>query len=200
MATQEERRAFTRASVIEAAKKLFGSDGFASTTMDDVAIKAGVAKGAVYHHFKSKRDVFEAVFETVSAELAGTIISEAQPGGNTIETLISSTRTFFRLCANPATLRILLQDGPAVLGPHDWRRLDARHFGGLVTGSLGLAMEAGSITRQPLEPLSQIMLAAIQAAAINCAATPDFQSAANIYLETLESILVGLSASSQIRP
>ena len=199
MARQEERRALTRASVIVAAERLFGSDGFGSTTMEDIAVEAGVAKGAVYHYFKSKRDVFEAVFEAVSAELARTVMCQVRTDGDMIKTLISSAKTFFALCANPATLRILLQDGPVVLGLHDWQRLDARDFGGLVTASLGIAMDAGAIARQPLEPLSHIMLAAIQAAAINCAASPDFQSAADSYLAALESILVGLSASSHLQ-
>ena len=200
MATQEKRRALTQAAVVEAAERLFGSKGFGNTTMEDIAVEAGVAKGAVYHHFKSKRDVFQAAFESVSARLARTVMSEVRQDGDIIETFISSTKTFFSLCANPATLRILLQDGPAVLGPQDWRRLDARHFGGLVTASLGMAMDAGAITRQPLEPLSNIILAAIQSAALSCADALDFQTAATLYLEALESIMAGLSASSKIQP
>ena len=200
MATQEARRALTRSAVIEAAERLFGSEGFGSTTMDDIAVEAGVTKGAVYHHFKSKREVFEAVFEAVSSDLAGAVMHEVRPRGDIIEMLMSSTRLFFDLCANPATSRILLQDGPAVLGPQDWQRLDARHFGGLVTASLRMAMDAGAITHQPLEPLSNIMLAAIQAAALNCAASPDFQSAAALYSAAFGSILFGLSASANVRP
>jgi len=194
MAKQEERRAATQAAVIAAAVNLFGAVGFDQTTIDDIAAEAGVAKGAVYHHFKSKRDVFEAAFESVSASLASAILTETRPDSDMIEMLMAATKAFFRLCADPATMRILLRDGPSVLGSEDWRRLDARHFGGLVTSALGMAMDAGAIKRQPLEPLSLVMLAAIQAAAIDCAAQTDFEASATLYLVTFENILAGLSA------
>ena len=195
MAKQEERRAATRALIMDAAEKLFGAAGFDQTSIDDIALEAGVAKGAVYHHFKNKRDLFEAVFEIVSARLALALASEVSPGDDMVETLLTAMRSFFHLCATPETLRILLQDGPKVLGHAEWRRLDARHFGGLVTSALGLAMETGAIGRQPLEPLSHIMLAAIQAAAVDCAGQEDFDAAANRYLATFRSLLVGLGAN-----
>src|ERR1700729_4019530 len=66
MATQSERREATRAAIVKAAKRLFGERGFAGTTMDHVATAAHVAKGAVYHHFKTKEALFEAVFDQVS--------------------------------------------------------------------------------------------------------------------------------------
>ena len=76
---EAERRAATQAKVIEAALRLFGAAGFDAVTVDDIAAAAGVAKGAVYHHFKSKEALFEAVFERASADLAGQI-RLARPG------------------------------------------------------------------------------------------------------------------------
>jgi len=192
MAKQETRRAATRAAILNAAMSLFGKAGFEATTTDQIAAKAGVAKGSVYHHFKSKQEIFEAVFEAVSSKIVTAMIDDALPGDDTIGTLVKSMRQFFNLCAEPVTSQILLQDGPAVLGFEGWRRLDALHFGGLVTAALSSAMDAGAIRQQPLGTLSQILLAGIQAAAIDCAAQADFELAASEYLVTFEVILRGL--------
>ena len=69
MATPAERRAGTQAAVMKAARRLFGERGFAATSMDDVAAASRVAKGAIYHYFKTKNDLFEAVFEQASSDL-----------------------------------------------------------------------------------------------------------------------------------
>ena len=191
MATQEERRAATRTAIIEAARELFGAASFDDTTMDDIAKQAGVAKGAGYHHYKHKRDVFEAVFASVSANLVATMLSKAEANDDAVATLMHSMKLFFDLCAQPQVSRILLQDGPAVLGHADWHRIDARHFGGLVTSALNGAMEVGAVRQQPLAPLSRIILSAIQAAAIDCAAQDDFDSAAKDYLIIFEGLLNG---------
>lgn len=192
MATQEERRTTTRAAIINAAQELFGAPGFDATKIDDIAAKAGVAKGAVYHHFKNKNEIFEAVFEQASSEVVAAMIQDVEPGGETLEMLMHSMKCFFDLCAPAHVSRILLLDGPVVLGHADWQRLDAQHFGGLVTLALKEAMEAGAIGRQPLEPLSRVLLGGIQAAAIDCAAQEDFEKAAKSYLQVFEGILHAL--------
>ena len=73
MAKQAERRAATSQAILTAARRLFGTQGFAATTIDEIAAGAGVAKGAVYHHFKTNEAVFEAVFDLVSRELVAEI-------------------------------------------------------------------------------------------------------------------------------
>ncbi|WP_425063139.1 TetR/AcrR family transcriptional regulator [Pyruvatibacter mobilis] len=192
MATQEERRAATRSAVIEAATALFGTNGFDDTKMDDIVAKAGVAKGGIYHHFKNKHEIFEAVFEAVAAEIAAEMRQEIAPGQPPLDVLKQSATGFFRLCAEPLRRRIFLQDGPAVLGHEAWHRIDAHHFGGLVTSALGEAMEAGAIRPQPLKSLSRVMLGGIQAAALDCAAQDDFDAAAKDYLSVFAGILDGL--------
>src|SRR5438309_2321942 len=78
MAKQAERRAATSEAILTAARRLFGTQGFAATTMDEIAEGARVAKGAVYHHFKTKEAVFEAVFDLVSRDLVAEIDSTAR--------------------------------------------------------------------------------------------------------------------------
>ncbi|WP_073978078.1 TetR/AcrR family transcriptional regulator [Erythrobacter donghaensis] len=176
-----------------AATEKFGSLGFAETTVDSIASDASVAKGAVYHHFRNKDELFECVFERVSSDLAQSVASAVRTEGGPLESLMEAVKTYFRLCSDPAIARITLQDAPSVLGYERWRALDTAHFGGLVTGGLGFAMQAGALAPQPLEPLSKIVLAAIQAAALECAAHDDFDAAASTYVETLEGLLAGLA-------
>ncbi len=193
MATQQERRVATRAAIIKAAQKRFGDPGFDATKIDDIAAEAGVAKGAVYHHFKNKNEIFEAVFDQVSSEVVAAMVSDIEPGGETLETLMHSMKRFFDLCAPAQVSRIMLLDGPVVLGHANWQRLDARHFGGLVTHALKEAMDAGAIRQQPLEPLSRILLGGIQAAAIDCATQKDFEEASKRYLEVFDGMLHALA-------
>lgn len=194
MVRQDERRSRTRAAILSAATRKFGSVGFAETTIDAIASDASVAKGAVYHHFKNKDELFEHVFESVSADLAKSVASTAQTAREPLASMMEATRTYFRLCSDPSIARITLQDAPSVLGYERWRVLDQAHFGGLVTGGLGFAMQAGAIALQPLEPLSNIVLAAIQAAALDCAVQNDFDEAASTYVKTLEGLLAGLAS------
>lgn len=193
MATQEERRTATRAAIIKAAQQLFGDPGFDATKIDDIAANAGVAKGAVYHHFKNKNEIFEAVFDQVSSEIVAAMVNDIEPADGSLKTLTHSMKRFFDLCAPAHVSRIMLLDGPAVLGHGDWQRLDAQHFGGLVTQALKDAMDTGAIKQQPVEPLSRILLGGIQAAAIDCAAQRDFEEAAKSYLEVFDGILHALT-------
>ena len=190
---QDERRSKTRSAILAAATEKFGSLGFAETTVDSIASDASVAKGAVYHHFRNKDELFECVFERFSSDVAQSVASAVRTEGGPLDSLMEAVKTYFRLCSVPAIARITLQDAPSVLGYERWRALDTAHFGGLVTGGLGFAMQAGAIAPQPLEPLSKIVLAAIQATALECAAQDDFDAAASTYVETLEGLLAGLA-------
>lgn len=192
MTTQEERKEATRRAIIKAATGLFGRRGFDATTIDDIAKVAKVAKGAVYHHFESKRAVFESVLDAVSAEVARKVQADVGNDDDVLRAIVNGTQTFFRLCAVRETCRILLQDGPAVLGWSDWRTADAHHFGGMVKLGLSAAMEQGLIRRQPVEALSQLLLGGLQAAAIDCAAQDDFERAAVAYVSVFESLIDGL--------
>lgn len=192
LATQEERRAATRKAIVDAAEFLFGTRGFDVTKIDDIVARAGVAKGGIYHHFKNKHEVFGAVFEKVAGDITAAMHRSADPDQPATEMLMNSLQTFFELCAEPRVRRIFLQEGPVVLGYESWHRLDSHYFGGLVASALGTAIDAGVIRPQPLEPLSRFMLGGIQAAAIDCAAQPDFDAAAKDYLSVFKEILAGL--------
>ena len=193
MATQAERREKTQAAIIRAAKRIFGERGFAATTMDDIAAGAGVAKGAVYHHFPTKEALFEAVFEQVSIELVVDIDRIARTEKDALAAMAAGTEAYFSACANyGATGRIILRDGPAVLGWERWREIDARHFGGKFPLALAAAMEAGVIARQPVEPLARLLLGAVTEAAVACSAGHDIGKTGAAYARAFRSLLDAL--------
>jgi len=192
MATQLERRTETRAAIIRAAKRLFGDRSFAATTMDDIAAGARVAKGAVYHHFKTKEAVFEAVFDEASRELVMEVDRIARGEKDALAAIAAGTQAYFAACARGAMEQIILRDGPAVLGWERWRAIDSEHFGGKIPRGLTAAMEAGLIARQPVEPLARLLLGAVTEAAVACAASTDVKKTGADYARALHSLLDSL--------
>ena len=192
MATQSERREATRAAIVKAAKRLFGERGFAGTTMDHVATAAHVAKGAVYHHFKTKEALFEAVFDQVSQELVVEVERAARSENDALAAMAAGTQAYFATCATDATGQIILRDGPAVLGWERWREIDARHFGGGFPLALARAMEDGLIARQPIEPLSRLLLGAVTEAAVACSAGSDLHKTGAEYARAFRTLLDAL--------
>jgi AcrR family transcriptional regulator len=189
MVTQADRRAATQAAILKAARKLFGDDGFQATTMDDIASAARVAKGAVYHHFKTKEDVFEAVFEEVSRDLVAEIAKVSRAEKDVLVAMAAGTQHYLAACSKGATGQIILRDGPAVLGWERWREIDARHFGGKIPRALEVAMERGLIARQPVEPLARLLLGAMTEAAVACAGSNDIKKAGVEYSRAFRSLL-----------
>ena len=192
MAKQAERRAATTEAILRAGRRLFGERGFAATTMDDIAEAADVAKGAVYHHFKTKEAVFEAVFEQVSGDLVQDIDRAVRSEKDVLAAIVAGTQHYFAACAKGPTGRIILRDGPAVLGWERWREIDARYFGGKFPRALTVAMDAGLIARQPVEPLARVLLGAVTEAAVACAGRSDVLKAGSEYSRAFKSLVEAL--------
>jgi AcrR family transcriptional regulator len=192
MAKQAERRAATTEAIRKAGHRLFGEQGFAATTIDDIAEAARVAKGAVYHHFATKEAVFEAVFDQVSHDLVLEIDRAAKAERDVLAAMVAGTQHYFAACAKGATCQIILRDGPAVLGWERWREIDARHFGGKFPRALTAAMDAGLIARQPVEPLARLLLGAVTEAAVACAGRADVLKAGGEYSRAFKSLLEAL--------
>jgi AcrR family transcriptional regulator len=192
MAKQAERRAATTEAILASARRLFGSSGFAATTMDEIADGARVAKGAVYHHFKTKEAVFEAVFDQVSRDLVAEIDRAARAEKDVLAAMVAGTQHYFAACAKGPTGQIILRDGPAVLGWERWREIDAQHFGGKLPRAVAAAMEAGLIARQPVEPLARLLLGAVTEAAVACAGRADIARAGAEYARAFRSLVEAL--------
>ena len=187
--TQAERSAATRAALIAAGRDLFASEGFAATGRDDIAERAGVTRGALYHHFASKEDLFRAVFEAVEHDLVETVARAAVKGRDPLDQLRRGCETFLDAASDPAVHRIVLVDAPSVLGWQEWRELDARFGLGLVSAGLQAAMAAGQIERQPVEPLAHLLLAALNEAAMLIGGAADHRKARRLVGATVRRLL-----------
>jgi AcrR family transcriptional regulator len=116
MATQQQRNEATRSLIVSAARALFLRDGVDATSTEAILTEAGISRGALYHHFPSKRDVLAAVYELEAADVIRRAVASAKPAESAIDTLIRTSLAWLREARNPDVARLLLQDGPASLG------------------------------------------------------------------------------------
>jgi AcrR family transcriptional regulator len=175
-----------------AARPLFAEQGYAGVGTEEIVRAAGLTRGALYHHFASKADLFEAVYEQLESELTEKIATAALGGEDPIAALRLGKDMFLDACLEPEVQRIVLLDAPAVLGWERWREIAADHGLGLVEAALGAAMEAGSIPRQPLRPLAHVLMGALDEAAMVVARADDTDSARAEVGATLDGILEAL--------
>lgn len=112
----------TRAKLIAAARKAFTDKGYAATSMDDLTAAAGLTRGALYHNFGDKRGLLAAVVEQVDGEMAAGAVAQAErQGGSEWERLLAEGTAYIQAAMDPEIRRIVLLDGPAVLGdPSQW--------------------------------------------------------------------------------
>jgi AcrR family transcriptional regulator len=176
--------------LLRVARELFTEPGYAATPIEDVAERAGVTKGALYHHFRNKRELFQAVFEDLEQELIEKVITAAAGGGSDVwEGLRLGVQAFLETSLDPAVGRIVLIDGPSVLGWEAWKEIDERYGYGITRASLQGAMEAGLIEQRPVDPLARLFLAALSEAAIQIARAPDRDRAMKEMSDAVWSIL-----------
>ncbi|MEP6954632.1 MAG: TetR/AcrR family transcriptional regulator [Solirubrobacteraceae bacterium] len=183
----------TRATLVAAARPLFAAQGFAGVGTEEIVRAAGVTRGALYHHFRDKEDLFAAVFEQVEAELMQRIgeVAGAHAADPRAELRVGA-ETWLDACAEPEVLRIVLLDAPAVLGRERWREIALRYGLGLVVTALQAAIDAGQIEPQPVEPLAHVLLGAIDEAALYLAAAQDQAAARTEVGAVLERLISAL--------
>jgi AcrR family transcriptional regulator len=194
--TQTERSEATRDALIEAARPLFAERGYAAVGTEEIVRAAGVTRGALYHHFDGKRDLFEAVYERIEAELAQRIASGALDAGAAapLEAMRVGAEMFLQAATEREAQQIVLLDGPSVLGWDRWREIAAEHGLGLIEATLQAAIEAGAIAQQPVRPLAHVLMGALDEAAMLVARAEDPELMRAEVGRTLDSLLAGLNA------
>jgi AcrR family transcriptional regulator len=200
--TQAERSESTRGALIVAARGLFAERGYAGVGTEQIVQAAGVTRGALYHQFRDKAALFAAVAETVQAEIAQRITTGAQADGpvDPMTALHAGVRRFLEACADPLVERILLLDGPAVLGWQAWRDLADRYGLGLLQHALQAAIDAGAITPQPVVPLAHVLIGALDECALYVARADDPAAARQECTAILQQLLDGLTPPAGQRP
>ena len=194
MASQADRRAATVGTILAEARRLFTERGFEATSIDDIAEAAGVAKGAVYHHFASKEAVFQRVLEDLQAEIASAPApAEALEWRDPVEQIAAATLRYLLAASEPAVRRILLVDGPAVIGWRRWREIDDRFFG--AGARLAMRWVLGpDASDLEVDAMTHLMMGAVMEAALVCATADDPRQAARELSSALGRMLGGLAA------
>ena len=195
--TQAERSESTRAALIAAARRLFAEQGYAEVGTEEIVRAAGVTRGALYHHFEGKRLLFEAVYEQMEAEISERIATGALAAGadSPLDAMRAGAEMFLQACTEPEAQRIVLLDGPAVLGWDRWREIAAEHGLGLIEVTLQAAIDAGAIERQPVRPLAHVLMGALDEAAMLVGRADDPEAMRREVGRTLDSLIAALSAS-----
>jgi AcrR family transcriptional regulator len=155
----------TRDALIRAALELFTRRGYASVGTEEIVARARVTRGALYHHFEDKRDLFRAVFERVEAGLMERIGAHMQATDDPWELMLAGMRSFLDACEEPAVKQISLTDAPSVLGWQEWREIDNRYGLGLTRAALQGAVDAGVMRPIAVEPMAHLFVAALSEAA-----------------------------------
>jgi AcrR family transcriptional regulator len=189
-----EQAEATRAALLQAARPLFAELGFADTPTEEIVRRAGVTRGALYHHFRDKQALFAAVFEEVETELTQHIIAVAAAAPDAFARLVAGNEAYLDVCLDPAIQRIALIDAPAVLGWDGWREVMSRYGLALIQGGLQAAMDEGALERQPVAPLAHALLGALSEAAMVIARAQDVRATRREMGATVRRLLEGLRA------
>jgi len=173
--TQAERSATTRAALVSAGRKLFAANGFAAVGTPAIVAEAGVTRGALYHQFEDKTELFAAVFDQVEQEVTARMIEIVAGAGVTepVAAIVAAVDAWFDISAEPEVHRIVLIEAPAALGWARWRELGVKYTLGMTEQLLAGAMAAGAIRQQPVRPLAHVLIGAVDEAALYIASSDD---------------------------
>jgi AcrR family transcriptional regulator len=200
--TQADRTAATRAALTSAARALFAEHGYAEIGTERVAHAAGVTRGALYHQFSDKAELFEAVLEAVEVDLTDQLIAvvSAVVSDNPLDMLVAGVDAWLDASTQPEVRQIVLLDGPAVLGWERWRAVSKRYGLGLVTGLLGELMDAGAIPQQPVDALGHVLIGALDEAVMFIALSADPVQARTEAGAVVHRLVAAVTLQSDIQP
>jgi AcrR family transcriptional regulator len=190
--TQAERTEATTAALVDAARELFARDGYDATSLDAVAARAGVTKGAVYHHFEGKRQLFEAVFsrevEGMATPLAAAYARKKDPWA----AFQAGCRAFLDECLDPGLQRIVLLDASAAIGWEQIRVLESPLLE-MMELAITRAADAGRIARRRPGPLARFLYGALCETAMVVARAEDQRAAHREAVAEIGRVLDGLA-------
>jgi AcrR family transcriptional regulator len=187
-----EQAESTRAALVATGRRLFADRGFSDTPTEELVRAARVTRGALYHHFRDKRALFQAVFEDVEQSVMATIASTMDPKADAWQRLVGACNTYLDTCLDRDVQQIVLVDGPSVLGWDTWREIEERYALGATMGLLQGAMDAGFIAKQPVGPLAHLVLASVNEAGLVIARSDDVLAARREVGAAFERLLTGL--------
>ncbi|MEA5364607.1 TetR/AcrR family transcriptional regulator [Amycolatopsis sp., V23-08] len=163
----------TRSALVDSAVELITKRGYAGTSLDEIAKRARVTKGALYHHFSGKQALFEAAFDSVESLVYDRLDKIMNGDGTPWERALAGLNAFIRACLDPAYQRIAIHEAPVVMGWERWREAEERCSFGLVRSGLQSLIDAGEVEPVPVEVTARLLFGALSSAATEIASSPD---------------------------
>ncbi len=183
--TQQQRTEATTAALVAAAKRLFAKHGYATTSLDDVANTAGVSKGALYHHFAGKRELFQAVFEDEQRRMNDIIKGAYKRERDAWKGLYAGCKAFLEGSLASGFQRICILDGPAVLGWEFIREFERDH----AIGQLSYGLRAAGLPSKRAETVAHLVFGSVCEGAMLAARSGDPRAATRQVLGELHTVL-----------
>ncbi|WP_422377078.1 TetR/AcrR family transcriptional regulator [Roseibium sp.] len=186
--TQAERRAETRRALLEAARALIVEKGYAETATPEIVKAANVTRGALYHHFADKADLMRALVLLESEAIAADINAETDTSQTPLDAFMAGAQAYFTAMSVPGRARIMLLEGPTVLGLAEMAEIDRQTGGATLLEGLRHAANHGALKDIPLEPLADLLSSAFDRAALAIANGEDRQA----YETATRKLLAGI--------
>jgi AcrR family transcriptional regulator len=190
---REEYAEATYEALLDSAAACFFEAGFANTSLDHVAQRARVTKGAIYHHFTSKRDLFMAVLERQEAIVAGSI---ARAGAGAVDAwsgMVAALDAFLETISDPIYRRLCWVEGPAALGFEEWWACGERYEIAVIRRLLDRAAQAGVLKFEDLDMLAHVLFGAVTAGVLNMARSEDPASVRERFRTVILQVMAGLA-------
>jgi len=193
--SQADRSAATRASLVQAARPLFAEHGFGGVGTETIVAAAGVTRGALYHQFADKTELFQAVYEAIEEDLARRLGERVAVAGasDPIEVMMLGANAWLDACGEQEVQQIVLLDGPAVLGWQRWREIGMQYGLGLIEGLLTHAIAVGRIPPQPVRALTHVLVGALDEAGLYIARAEDQVAASEEMRAVIAKLVAGLA-------
>lgn len=185
---REDYSESTREALVASAVELFTKHGYAGTSLDAIAKRARVTKGALYHHFSGKQALFEAAFNTVEGRVFDRlqeIINGPEPPW---ERALIGLRAFLNSCLEPAYQRIAIHEAPVVMGWERWREAEDHFSFGLIRSSIEDLIDAGEVDEVPIDVTARLLFGTLSSAATVIAGSVDAKKVSG----QVETVITGL--------
>ncbi|MFD2043794.1 TetR/AcrR family transcriptional regulator [Ornithinibacillus salinisoli] len=192
MRKTKEETIFTINRLMDVAKRHFTEKGYANVALEDIVKEAELTRGAVYHHFTNKKGLFLAVFEEIQKEVGIYVEKEAIKSDDMWEQLIHGCRAFLNAASKLENKRILLIDGPAVLGWDTFRMMDQKYSMNSLYEQLMIMQEHGLITSPSIETLTHILSGAMNESVLWITDQPNRDQAIEAVMNVLKTMLSGI--------
>ena len=194
---RQQYSASTKRALVDVAEELFTANGYAATSLDAVVAGAQVTKGALYHHFSGKQALFEAVFERVESDSSRTIQKALRGKKDPWEKAQAGLRAFLAVCQTPEYRRVVIQEGPAVLGYERFREQEERSTFGIVQDIVAAVLTSYALEPSMVETFSRVFFGAMSAAGSAVTSSDDPQRASAEVETAITFILAGLQQQAE---